>query len=326
MKIVLADAALAAGLREQLGSCILRESRFGISPEPGSSESFSGRIAIPSFDGWSHEFWVADASVRQRSVGRIEEAITSDWALLRATTPVGRSELGAATRSIYGALFSHVHEHQLGQLVRMWNYIPRILDATGGLERYRLFNIGRQEAWADIGVSSVPVVPPFPAATGVGSQGESLVVECLVSRHPVVHLQNPRQKPAHLYSHRYGPVPPRFARATYCPATSEVFVSGTASLLGEESVWPDDARAQVRETFANLAALLDRRNFAGHGHSVGFGLSDLNGVRVYIRNASDYPVIRDEVEKTLKGRRVAYLRNDICRPDLLVEIEAVAHR
>lgn len=326
MKIVLADAARAAALRKESGARILRECRFDARPEPAPAESAGGCVAIPSFDGWNHEFWIADSEVSRRCIGSIEEVATPDWALLRRTALLGRSELAAVTRGIYQSLFRHVRERQLGQLVRMWNYIPRILDVTDGLERYRQFNIGRQQAWADVGFPSAPTSPPFPAATGVGAQDDMLVVECLVSRHAVIHLQNPRQKPAHLYSQQYGPVPPRFARATYCPATSEVFISGTASLLGEESVWVDDARAQVRETFANLDALLDRGNFAAHGHDVGFGVADLTGVRVYIRNASDYPAIRDEVEKTLGGRRIAYLHNDICRPELRVEIEAVARR
>ena len=56
-----------------------------------------------------------------------------------------------------------------------------------------------------------------------------------------------------------------------------------------------------------------------------FALSDL-GYRAYIRHAADLPVVREVVSQRVGAAPVAYVQADVCRADLLVEIEGQALR
>ena len=52
--------------------------------------------------------------------------------------------------------------------------------------------------------------------------------------------------------------------------------------------------------------------------------SDIAKIRVYVKHPEDYPACRAICERRLPGVPALYLHADVCRPDLLVEIEAVA--
>src|SRR5262249_5729347 len=104
-----------------------------------------------------------------------------------------------------------------------------------------------------------------------------------------------------------------------------LFISGTASIVGHRTVHPGDVAAQTRETLTNIEALLDEANRVSeplrtHGR---FGLETL-ACKVYVRNSADLPVVQSQLEPVLGAEaHLVYLQADICRPDLLVEIEAV---
>ncbi len=95
-------------------------------------------------------------------------------------------------------------------------------------------------------------------------------------------------------------------------ASETLFLSGTASILGHESVHMDQVLEQTRETLRNLDALLDAND-------------ELRLLKVYLRSEEDLEPIRTLLDERI-GRRVPtlWLRADICRPELLVEIEGVA--
>jgi len=95
-------------------------------------------------------------------------------------------------------------------------------------------------------------------------------------------------------------------------------VSGAASIVGHRSVHPGDVRAQTSDSLDIIEAVLA----VASTHSRGgvFALSEFSG-RVYIRHAADWPVVRDVVEQRLGAASVVYLQADVCRTELLVEIE-----
>jgi hypothetical protein len=53
-------------------------------------------------------------------------------------------------------------------------------------------------------------------------------------------------------------------------------------------------------------------------------LGDLALARVYLKRPEDYALVREICEKRLETTPILYLVGDVCRPELLVEIEAVA--
>src|SRR3954447_23005099 len=139
----------------------------------------------------------------------------------------------AVYRAIRTAFDNSPHRH----VVRMWNHIPGIHDPLDAeCDRYMHFNAGRFEAMCEWfgGAGSFP--QRVPAASGVGHDGQDLIVHALAMREPGTPVENPQQVPAFRYSKRYGPLPPCFARATQIarPAPS-LLIAGTAAITGEVS-------------------------------------------------------------------------------------------
>src|SRR6185503_3386110 len=136
-----------------------------------------------------------------------------------------------------------------------------------------------------------------------------------------------RQAPPASYSSALSAVPPLFSRAVALGTArgALVQVSGTASILGSRSVHPGDARAQTLTTLENIEHLLSNRNLARHGLCGSSGGPRLMYAVVYVRHRADHESVRRSCEERLPaGLPTVYVRADVCRPELLVEIEAVA--
>ncbi len=229
--------------------------------------------------------------------------------------------LHQATQQAYREILTVLDAFDCPHLVRVWNYLPEINQITHGVERYRQFNSARQEALL---VSGRAVTGRVPAACALGAEpGSPLVIYFLASREAPLFLENPRQVSAYNYPPQYGARAPVFSRATVLrePGGPTLFISGTASIVGHETVHAGDAAAQTRETLTNIDALLgEAKRVTGGGT---FSLETL-ACKVYVRRPEDLPVIRAEVSSALgPNARAIYLKADICRQDLFVEIEAV---
>jgi enamine deaminase RidA (YjgF/YER057c/UK114 family) len=99
-----------------------------------------------------------------------------------------------------------------------------------------------------------------------------------------------------------------------------LFISGTASIVGHETIHQGDVDAQTRETMANIDALLEEAN-----RVVGPARYSLDGLKfkVYVRRPSDLDAIEGVLSRLLRpSTPIVYLQADVCREDLLVEIEA----
>jgi chorismatase len=236
------------------------------------------------------------------------------------------TQLTESTRQAYDRLFDALKSNGTPYPCRLWNFMPRINeDDAHGLERYRAFCAGRAQAFFD----DIQAEEGFlPAGTGVGCEGDRIWIVFLASRKKMaVHMENPRQMPAYHYPPQYGPKSPSFARATYLPVTTDnglLMISGTASIIGHKSQHEDDVVAQTQTTFDNIAQLIATPNCARYDVPQGLNLQHLSAVRVYIRHAEDLNAIRQVVLTRLGSLdQVSFLQADICRRELLVEIEGI---
>ncbi|WP_175915845.1 MULTISPECIES: endoribonuclease L-PSP [unclassified Burkholderia] len=245
----------------------------------------------------------------------------------------GGTPLERATHDAYRALFDALDALGIAHPLRIWNTVPAINALQFGIERYRQFNIGRQRAFD---ACRRALTGSVPAACALGSvvpvAGDTppaapLAIHFIATRTPADPVENPRQVSAYHYPAEYGPRAPTFARAAAWPgddAAPLLFVSGTASIVGHCTVHRGDVVAQTRETIANLAAVLEQAARQGHGP---FALADLN-YRVYVRDAGDAAALA-AIDRALRdaagpGVRPLFVHADVCRDDLLVEIEASA--
>ena len=219
--------------------------------------------------------------------------------------------------------------------VRFWNFIPRIGHKLGEMRRYMVFNAGRFAAYYDWFRNVDAFDRLVPTATGVGHAAQGLVIHALAAARPGVHIMNSRQLAPRAYSPRYGPFPPCFARATLVESMGaqgwKVLVGGTAAVRGQHSMARADAHGQTVETFRNLVHLIRRadstiRQGPAPSRPTASELSCFDSLRVYVRRLGDLPAIKPLVLRKFSHLPdIEFLRADICRPELLVEIEGTAN-
>lgn len=228
-----------------------------------------------------------------------------------------KTPLQQATESAYRQVFALLDTLRYPHLFRCWNYIPDINTHSFGLERYRQFNQGRQDAFLAHGRN---VTGNVPAACALGTSGGPLGIAFLAGRAAPLCIENPRQISACEYPPQYGRSP-TFSRASLVRLGKDevLFVSGTASIVGHASLHPADVAAQTRETMANIEAVLAEANRLA---SRPFSLSGLH-YKAYVRHPADLAQIRVELARCAgDSLKVTYLQADVCRQDLLLEIEA----
>ncbi len=240
-----------------------------------------------------------------------------------------RAGLAAGTEQAYRRLFELLERSETPHLWRVWQYLPAInaADPDTGIERYRLFNQGRAAAFVAAG-RDIAASAPAACALGCEKTGPGRLV-FLAADTPSLPIENPRQVSAYHYPPEYGPRSPIFARAAVARGQVHdwLFISGTASITGHVTRHVGDIRAQTDETLANLEAVrLEANARRGDGlRPFAFGPEAL--LRVYIRHPRDLDAVRQCLAAWLsEPAEVVFLQADICRSDLLVEIEATLRR
>ena len=235
----------------------------------------------------------------------------------------------------------------LHQVVRTWFYIPRLLEqGSEGAQRYQRFNDARSVFYGRSRSSGLlecllrPGRGPcscsvYPASTGIGARAGPLVVE-MEALDPgagsvwVCPVENPKQESAYCYPNEVlvggGPLSrPLFSRALLevAEGKARILVSGTASIREARTLHVGDVAAQADLTLDNIEVLISEENLQAYGYNGGWGLSDLSQIRVYLKEGADLDIVRQVCERRCKGVPALYLQANVCREDLLVEIEAL---
>ncbi|MDR2013750.1 MAG: pteridine-dependent deoxygenase [Rhodanobacter sp.] len=216
-----------------------------------------------------------------------------------------------ATAHAYRTLIDFVRASATPHVLRLWNYLDAINLGAGDGERYRLFCSGRTR-----GANGALV--PYPAATVIGRKDGVRVLQVygLAARRGGVPVENPRQVSAWHYPRQYGPNAPTFARGMLT-ADAQLLVSGTAAVVGHASLHRDDLRAQIEETRANLVSLAAR----AYGRA---RLGTHNLLKAYVRDPADADSVSAIMhDHTRPPGGWIVLAGDICRAELLVEIDGV---
>lgn len=318
-------AAVSRETRGELGGALVGEPPADAMPAWPAQRVFAP--VLGSTAAVVHETWLTDQAVlaghREGIVWRrAGDLLYGVLELDEADFPGSAtcSPLQAASAEAYRRIFRLLDAEQLPHLWRVWNYLAGINLETHGLERYRQFNVGRQDAFLDCQRGATGNVP---AACAIGLAGGPLSIAFLAGLTPALAIENPRQVSAYNYPADYGPRSPTFSRGALVqlPGQELLFISGTASIVGHQTVHPGDVAGQCREAMANVAAVIGEAN--RQCRSRPFAAAELS-YRVYVRHAADFPVIRETLAPLLGAAEIVYVQADICRSDLLLEIEALA--
>jgi chorismate lyase/3-hydroxybenzoate synthase len=294
---------------------VLAEIRFG-HRAPLAAGALDIHVQLEVLQGSPvSEVWMANGAVQHGSSGLIRHA--SDSQHLFGVIELGEREHGGIAGSAataYEAIAEFQRRSAFPHLLRMWNYLDDINVGDGDDERYRQFCVGRSHGLRGLSV------PGFPAATAIGHQHATgqLQVFWLAARIPGSAVENPRQVSAYRYPRVHGPASPTFARATLA-SNGALLISGTASIVGHSSVHAEDVVAQVDETVRNMIALR------------ALALPQAPPLRTllkaYVRDPADVETIARHLHAILPtelaAHEVTYLAADICRRELLLEIEGI---
>ena len=270
------------------------------------------RVALESFDAPAPlELWQIDAPVDRGAEGSLHWSAGGGW--LFAAIELDEREHGgpaATARLAYEQLHRFVGTRGAQHVLRVWNYLGAINQGEGDAERYKHFCDGRAAGMGDFFAEG------FPAATAIGHHGDvhRLQVYLLACDQGGARVENPRQVSAWRYPRQYGRTPPSFARAMVLPAQDALAISGTAAVVGHASAHHNDLDAQLDETLTNLEALLASADMTA-------GFDTHSPLKAYVRHSADASRVRDFLQRRLPGVPVLLLHGDICRSELLVEID-----
>jgi len=267
------------------------------------------------------EVWTSDQPVTTLQKNECSLAMSGD--VLAGTISLDERKgatLDAATELAYRQLLHHTRELGFPYLWRVWNFFPDINEEEAGLERYRRFCVGRHQA-VEANLQNFPSA--LPAGTAVGTRSGPLQIYFLAGARPASHLGNPRQMNAYEYPRDYGPRSPSFARATFCSSESgpQLFIAGTASVVGHTSRHVGCPKEQTQEIVHNLRTLIEH---AGSMEPRGIGTPHRAIYKVYVRNPDQLLSIRQTLhDPLLNSSPILLLQGDLCRQELLVEIEGL---
>ncbi len=227
---------------------------------------------------------------------------------------------------------------EFDRVVRQWNYIERIhhLKTINGHQRqnYQLFNEARGEYYRQ-----TTMYDGYPAATGIGAFFSGITIECMAVSSgnkmlKIVPVGNPQQLHAYKYEQsvlkgepeiqRHTNQVPLFERAKLITDghDSVVYISGTASIKGQETIGLDDPEQQTQTTIENMEALTSKQNLLAHCPELKVIPDKYSYIRVYVKNKEDLPLVQKICTDHFGNIPASYVIADICRQDLLVEIEA----
>ena len=268
------------------------------------------------------ELWSCATSVERGQFENIDYATDGEILFGVCQRPeLATTSLEQITYDIYADVIRLSNAKGCPHFLRIWNFFGDINGIQEGEPRYHRFCAGRYRALAQF-------KPDFeralPAASVIGSRDSGVTMYFLSAREPGMPVENPRQLSAYRYPAQYSAQSPSFSRAMAKTwgVDVDLYVSGTASIVGHSTVHSGDVRGQLQEIFRNLQALLkEASNTAG----VAFGgIAEASALKVYVRCPADFPLIEHALTRTLgQDLAVLYLQGDLCRSDLLVEIEGM---
>lgn len=216
-------------------------------------------------------------------------------------------------------------------IFRQWNYIESITGSVECSQRYQIFNDVRSTFY-----NKADFKNGYPAATGIGMNTGGIIIDFLASAQDQVWpVKNPEQVDAHKYSGevlgdnkssgKFIKSSPKFERAKAITMDENIllFVSGTAAIKGQKSIAQNNAYQQTLVTVDNLKQLTSIKNIIANDIPVdNLSVVEPISFRIYSKTSADVPKVQAAFESEFgKLRNVQYLIADICRPELLVEIE-----
>ena len=222
-------------------------------------------------------------------------------------------------------------------IVRQWNYIGGIVhdNQVSGAEtiNYQIFNEIRHQYY-----KKYRTVKGFPAATGIGNRFNHVDIDICAIQATQEELKDfAIENPNQVNPYQYGqqvllgvPIlsqkikhPPEFERAKLVVTGDliRLFISGTASIIGQETIGIGDVEKQTYCTIENIEKLTDFHHVRASYPELPQGSFQYNFLRIYIKGRMDLQQVKSICLRKFPNVPMVFVIVDICRDELLLEIE-----
>jgi enamine deaminase RidA (YjgF/YER057c/UK114 family) len=222
-------------------------------------------------------------------------------------------------------------------IIRQWNYIGEILRVRktdlSEIQNYQIFNEVRHRFY-----QKYKRIAGFPAATGIGCKYNFVAIGfnafSFKSGHFDILIDNPLQVNPFAYDQdkligtesktQYTKHPPEFVRGRLISDgnNSVLYVSGTASIIGQKVTGIGDIETQTRTTIEIIKTLVDAKNISRFCTQPVLVPEKYRYLRVYVKHMQDIPKVKSICQGYFGEVPAIYIEADICRESLLMEIEA----
>lgn len=223
-------------------------------------------------------------------------------------------------------------------IARQWNYVEEILSihdrGEDHIQNYQVLNDVRTRYYGKSDFTR-----GYPAATGIGMNAGGIVLEIYAIKADkaldIIPIKNPKQVDAYNYSekvlvgdaieHARKKTTPKFERAKFVGfgGKGTIYISGTASIQNEVTLGLGDVEVQSKITIENITNLIAAETLKSVHVSQLPGERDYTFVRIYIKNQQDYQKVKQLCDSYYGDIPLHYLIADVCRDNLLLEIEGV---
>lgn len=276
---------------------------------------------------------------------------TNDSFVVTSSTPIAFLPTEVSAERVFSQVemaFKSIEEILLNEgfdfsdVIRQWTYIENVLlleeYQIGSKQFYQIYNDVRSSFFEKYHFNN-----GYMAATGIGSFAGIVETEIIAYKRKylggfnIAPVINPKQVNAYDYSkakligtplHGFLSITtPKFERGKVLFDSNQtfLFLSGTSSVIGQDSIYQKDTIKQVITTVKNIELVLENSNRIT-ANSILLSCTDIKYMRVYLRYSSDMPEISLFLNSKFPRANILFLLATICRDDLNVEIEAYAYR
>ena len=227
---------------------------------------------------------------------------------------------------------------EFSDIIRQWNYIEQITKSIeqnhSASQHYQIFNDVRSKYYNQVSFKN-----GFPAATGIGMDFGGIIIDIIAAKFgkedSIVAIKSPVQLDAYSYTEEvlaenncmrdFCRTTPKFERAKLIMTSGIncIFISGTAAISGQESLKRLCPETQTEMTIQNILSLISKDNLQKHGITM-HEKANISFLRVYVKYQKDIQSVRSVCLKYFPQIAISIVVADICRCELLVEIEGQA--
>jgi chorismate lyase/3-hydroxybenzoate synthase len=264
-----------------------------------------------------YEIWEVDGIVEQKKFNKINIAKSKDYifgfSIIEKTGTF--EELKLKIKNEYDEIFKIIKQEKM-DIIKIWHYFPDLLKSYSDKKtNYSLLCEAREIIFKDYYTDF-----SYPAATVIGIEGDKILIYFLAAsckKYDVI--ENKRQVSSYDYPQNIFFEKPMFSRAVKFISKScggeKIVISGTASIKGYETLHSDEVLKQLDEALRNYKTFVGIKN------------NSTNICRIYLSKSQEnnYSDIVKKLDKEFGNNQYLVLKGDICRKDLLIELEGISN-